>query len=105
VLVLIEVAAGRGAPGSASRSKPMSTARSVRSSSQSNSSSTLHRWLAVRRGAPHSPSQTEAGISVDSSPADVAWTPALNRVASQPGPFGCDWSNRIRRVASKRTPR
>ena len=103
MLVLIEVAAGRGAPGSASRSMPMSTARSVRSSSQSNSSSTLHRWLAVRRGAPHSPSQT--GIIVDSSPVGVAWTAALNRVGSQPGPFGCDWSNRIRRVASKRTPR
>ena len=39
MLVLIEVAAGRGAPGSASRSMPMSTARSVRSSSQSISSS------------------------------------------------------------------
>jgi hypothetical protein len=65
----------------------------------------LDGMLAVRRGAPHSPSQTEAGISVDSSPAGVAWTPALNRVGSQPGPFGCDSSNWIRRVASKITPR
>jgi len=37
---------------STSRSIPTSTARSVRSSSQSIRSSALHRWLAVRRGLP-----------------------------------------------------